>query len=517
MNKREKTSAVRAARGRLIRLHANDTVAVAAQELEPGARVGEASVFVRDRVPAGHKIATEHMACGDPVRKYDQVIGFASADIAPGCHVHMHNLEYRPFEREGDSGAAAQDTNFVPQGERATFEGIVRADGSIATRNYIGVLTSVNCSGTVARMIADEFRGPALEEYPNVDGVVALTHDYGCGGCAGIGLNYIQRTLSGYARHPNFAAVLLVGLGCEANQIGALMRAEQLKHDERLFAYTIQDSGGTQAAVKRGVERIREILPMANQVERQSVPASQLVLGLQCGGSDGYSGISANPALGAAVDLLVRHGGTACLGETPEVHGAEHLLIGRAVSRDISDKLLEKLDWWQGYTSALGAEMNNNPSPGNKVGGLTTILEKSLGAVSKAGTTNLTGVFEYAESIDKSGFVFMDSPGYDPASLTGMVAGGANILCFTTGRGSVFGCKPAPSLKLATNTPMFQRMRDDMDINCGSIIDGEATVEEMGRQIFDRILATASGEKTKSEHLGFGEVEFVPWTVGAIL
>ncbi len=501
----------------MIRLHADDTVVVAAEDLAPGAFLPVENLVARERVPPGHKVATGRMARGEPVRKYNQVIGFACADIAPGSHVHTHNLEYRAVETGGESGAAVRTTDFVPESRRATFQGIVRADGRVATRNYIGVLTSVNCSATVARMIADEFRGSALDEYPNVDGVVPLTHDYGCGGCAGVGLNYIQRTLAGYVRHPNFAAVLLVGLGCEANQIGELMRAEQLKSDERLYAYTIQDSGGTRAAVKRGVERIREMLPGANQVERKAVPASALVLGLQCGGSDGYLGISANPALGAAVDILVRNGGTACLGETPEVHGAEHLLVRSAVSEEVSGKLMGKLHWWQDYTSALGVELNNNPSPGNKAGGLTTILEKSLGAVAKGGTTNLTDVYGYAEPITKSGFVFMDSPGYDPSSLTGMVAGGANVLCFTTGRGSVFGCKPAPSLKIATNTDMYMRMRDDMDINCGSIIDGEATVDEMGRQIFAHVLAMASGEKTRSEFLGMGENEFVPWTVGAIL
>ena len=517
MDTRINSSAAQRMEGRVIRLHANDTVVVAAEDLAPDAFLPVENMIAKERVPPGHKVATRRMARGEPVRKYNQVIGFAGADIAAGSHVHTHNLEYRPVEPGGESGAAVGTTDFVPESERATFHGIVRADGRIATRNYIGVLTSVNCSATVARMIADEFRGSVLDEYPNVDGVVPLTHDYGCGGCAGIGLNYIQRTLAGYARHPNFAAVLMVGLGCEANQIGELMRTEKLKSNERLFGYTIQDSGGTRAAVKCGVERTREMLPEANQVERKTAPASALVLGLQCGGSDGYSGISANPALGAAVDILVRHGGTACLGETPEVYGAEHLLVRRAVSREVSDKLMNKLDWWQEYTAALGVELNNNPSPGNKAGGLTTILEKSLGAVAKGGATNLTDVYDYAEPITKSGFVFMDSPGYDPSSLTGMVAGGANVLCFTTGRGSVFGCKPAPSLKLATNTPMYMRMRDDMDINCGAIIDGEATVEEMGQTIFERILAMASGEKTRSELLGMGENEFVPWTVGAIL
>jgi altronate hydrolase len=280
---------------------------------------------------------------------------------------------------------------------------------------------------------------------------------------------------------------------------------------------TIQDTGGTAKTVREGVARLKAMLPDANRVKRESLPVSHLTLALQCGGSDGYSGISANPALGAAVDLLVRHGGSAVLSETPEVYGAEHLLTRRAVSRAVGEKLVERIKWWEDYTAATGGEMNNNPSPGNKAGGLTTILEKSLGAVAKGGTTNLVDVYRYAEPITAKGFVFMDTPGYDPVSATGQVAGGANVICFTTGRGSVFGCKPAPSLKLATNTPLFRRMEDDMDINCGPIADGAASVQEIGQQIFDLVVATASGRKTKSEELGFGEDEFTPWQFGAVM
>jgi len=262
---------------------------------------------------------------------------------------------------------------------------------------------------------------------------------------------------------------------------------------------------------------VQGMLPVANRVAREAVPASHLVLGLECGGSDGYSGITANPALGAAVDSLVRHGGTAVLGETPEVYGAEHLLTRRAVSREVGEKLIERIRWWEDYTARNKGEMNNNPTPGNKAGGLTTILEKSLGAVAKGGTMPLAAVYEYAEPIDCKGFVFMDTPGYDPVSITGMVAGSCNIVCFTTGRGSAYGCSPAPSLKLATNTALWTRQEEDIDINCGGIIDGKETVEQAGRRIFEAILRTASGEKTKSELHGYGQNEFVPWQVGAVM
>ncbi|MFP6748809.1 MAG: altronate dehydratase family protein [Alphaproteobacteria bacterium] len=500
-----------------IRLHPNDNVIVARDDIAQGAQVAGEGVSANDEVPAGHKIATQAIAKDAPVRKYDQIIGFASADILPGDHVHTHNVMVQNFERDYMFSVDVTPVDYVPEHQRATFQGIRRADGRIATRNYIGILTSVNCSATAARMIADHFRGDALADYANIDGVVALTHDYGCGGCAGIGLNYIQRTIAGYAKHPNFSANLLLGLGCEANQIGAMMAAEKLNPSKNLHAFTIQDTGGTEKTVARGIGLIKDMLVDANRVERVAIPASELILAMECGGSDAYSGISANPALGAAADILVRHGGTACLAETPEIFGAEHLLTRRAVSREVGEKLVAHIHWWEKYTAANGAEMNNNPSPGNKAGGLTTILEKSLGAVAKGGTTNLVDVYPYAEKITEKGFVFMDTPGYDPASITGMVAGGANIACFTTGRGSVFGCKPVPCLKLATNTTMFDRMTGDMDINCGRIVDGEATIQEMGQDIFDLILATASGELSKSEQLGIGADEFVPWTVGAIL
>ncbi len=499
-----------------LRLNPADDVVIACRELETGTNLIKENVICRDRIPAGHKVATRAIAPGDPVRRYSQVIGFATRPIAPGQHVHVHNLEVRDFARDYAFGEAYKPTEFVKS--PATFRGIVRPDGRVATRNYIGILSTVNCSATVSKYVAEAFKGEALASYPNVDGIVALTHTSGCGmDSAGEGIDILRRTLAGYARHANFAGVLVIGLGCEANQMDALFFTQGLAEGPLLRAMTIQDKGGTAKAVAEGIAIVKEMLPVANQVTRDAVPASGIVVGLQCGGSDGYSGITANPALGAAVDLLVKHGGTAILSETPEIYGAEHLLTRRAQTRAVGEKIVERIKWWEEYTARNKGEMNNNPTPGNKAGGLTTILEKSLGAVAKGGTTGLMGVFEYAEPVTTKGFVFMDTPGYDPVSATGQVAGGANMICFTTGRGSVYGCKPSPSLKLATNTAMYERMEDDMDINCGEILDGSMTVQEAGEKIFKLILATAGGEPSKSERHGFGADEFVPWYLGAVM
>jgi len=492
---------LQAAADQTICLHPDDDVVIARAEMKG--------------VPAGHKIAVRDIAQGQPVRRYNQIIGFASQAIRAGEHVHVHNLAMGDFERDYAFCTSVTQTRYEKQ--PATFQGIVRKDGRIATRNYIGILTSVNCSATVARMIADHFKN-RLDEFPNVDGVVALTHKTGCGMAGeGEGMELLRRTMTGYAKHPNFFAVLGIGLGCEANQLNFWLNASKLKLSDKLQAFTIQEKGGTTKSVRDGIARVKELLPEANRVQREPVPASHLVLGLECGGSDGYSGISANPALGAAADLLVRHGGTAILSETPEIYGAEHLLTRRAVSREVGEKLLARIRWWEDYTARNRMEMNNNPSPGNKAGGLTTILEKSLGAAAKGGTTNLVEVYEFAEPVTAKGLVFMDTPGYDPVSVTGHVAGGANVICFTTGRGSVYGCKPAPSLKLATNSRLYQHMEEDMDINCGTVVDGAETVEQAGERIFRLILDTASGKRSKSELLGFGEDEFAPWVVGATM
>jgi altronate hydrolase len=498
-----------------IRLHPDDDVVIARMEIAAGTLVTRESVRAAATIPAGHKLAVRDIAQGKPVRRYNQIIGFATRDIRAGEHVHVHNLAMGEFERDYAFCSLQRPTEYVSP--NATFQGIVRADGRVATRNYIGILTSVNCSATVARMVARHFENK-LDDYPNVDGVVALTHKTGCGMASeGEGMELLRRTLTGYAQHPNFYAVMNIGLGCEANQINFWLHASKLKLSQKLQAFTIQEKGGTTKAVKDGIARIKELLPDANRVERRPAPASHLILGLECGGSDGYSGISANPALGAAADLLARHGGAAILSETPEIYGAEHLLTRRAVSPDVAEKLLKRIRWWEDYTARNKMEMNNNPSPGNKAGGLTTILEKSLGAAAKGGTTNLVDVYEFAEKVSAKGLVFMDTPGYDPVSVTGHVAGGANVICFTTGRGSVYGCKPAPSLKLATNSRLYQHMEEDMDVNCGTIVDGAETVEQVGSRIFRLILETASGKKSKSELLGFGEDEFAPWVVGATM
>ena len=504
----------------VIRIHPHDNVVIARTQLLGGTALPAERITVAGLVPPGHKVATQPIAAGEAVRRYDQVIGHATQPIAPGQHVHTHNLAYAEFARAHEPGAGATPTVYVTP--PATFDGIVRPDGRIATRNYIGVLTSVNCSATAARAIADRFRRDIhpemLAPFPNVDGVVALTHGMGCAtDSEGEELRVLRRTLGGYARHPNFHAVLVVGLGCETNQIQGLVAQEGLQEGARMVAFNIQDTGGTAKTVARGVELIKQLLPEANKVKRQPVPASHITVGLQCGGSDGYSGISANPALGAAIDRLVRHGGTGILSETPEIYGGEHLLTRRAVSREVAERLLARIRWWEAYTARNGMKMDNNPSAGNKAGGLTTILEKSLGAVAKGGTTNLVDVYEYAQAVTAKGFVYMDTPGYDPVSATGQVAGGANLICFTTGRGSAYGCAPAPSLKLATNSALWAKQEEDIDLNCGEIADGSATVDQVGRRLFDLLLATASGERTKSEIHGYGQSEFVPWQLGAVM
>ena len=504
----------------IIRIHPADDVVIARRQLLGGTVLSSEHVTVSGLIPPGHKVAVRAIAAGQPVRRYNQIIGNATQAIAPGQHVHTHNLEFSSFARSHEAAQGQQPTAYVDA--PATFQGYVRGDGQVATRNYIGVLTSVNCSATAARAIADHFRRDihpqALADFPNIDGIVALTHGMGCATASdGEELQVLRRTLGGYARHPNFAAVLVVGLGCETNQIQGLIAQEGLQEGARLVTFNIQDSGGTSKTVARGIEVIRQLLPEANRVQRQPVSAGHLTVGLQCGGSDGYSGISANPALGAAVDRLVRHGGSAILSETPEIYGGEHLLTRRAVSTAVADKLLARIAWWEGYTARNDMKMDNNPSAGNKAGGLTTILEKSLGAIAKSGTTNLVDVLEFADPAKARGLLFMDTPGYDPVSATGQVAGGANLICFTTGRGSAYGCAPSPSLKLSTNTALWLKQQDDIDIDCGTIVDGLESVDEVGERIFRMMLETASGLRTKSELHGYGQNEFVPWQLGAVM
>jgi len=504
-----------------IRLHPADDVVIARTQLMSGTSVE--NIAIKGLIPPGHKIATRSISAGQPVRRYNQIIGFASQAIARGEHVHIHNLNMGPDKGDFDRDYAfCADVKPAPAKKQARFDGIVREDGRVATRNYVGILSSVNCSATAARAIADHFsritNASALKDFPNVDGVVALTHGLGCGmDTDGVGIQVLERTLAGYATHPNFAAALVVGLGCEANQINEWLAHSGLKEGSTLQTFNIQDTGGTAKTVTKGIALVNQMLPHANAVKRVPCSVEHIMVGLQCGGSDGYSGISANPALGHAVDLLVAHGGTAILSETPEIYGAEHLLTRRAVNKEVGQKLVQRIKWWENYTRINQGEMNNNPSPGNKAGGLTTILEKSLGAVAKGGTTNLEAVYEYAEKVDAHGFVYMDTPGYDPVSATGQVAGGANVICFTTGRGSAYGCAPTPSLKLSTNSALWNKQQEDIDINCGDIVDGNNSIEKKGQEIFQHILDCASGKHSKSELHGYGQNEFVPWQLGAVM
>jgi altronate hydrolase len=501
-----------------IRLNHSDNVVIAIAALEPQKSIPGENISCQDRIPEGHKVATETIAKGETILKYGQIIGVASRDIKPGEHVHTQNMEMVNYERKYTFGTKASPTVPVSEKEQAFFQGIVRADGRVATRNYIGVIASAQCSSSVARFIAEAFDKNTLAAFPNVDGVVSIVHGSGCGlADHGEGIEYLQRTLGGWAHHPNFAGVFIVGLGCEINQIDVLTDKMNLEPSSTFRTLNIQSVGGTNKAVQLGIEAVKEMLPDANNAERRAVPASHLVVGLECGGSDALSGITANPALGVASDLVVRHGGTVILSETTEIYGAEQLLVQRAEREEVGQKLVDRIHWWEEYTQRNGIELNNNPSPGNKAGGLTTILEKSLGAVAKSGSTNLVEVYRYAEPVTSKGLVFMDTPGYDMVSVTGKVAGGANIICFTTGRGSVYGNKPVPTIKLASNTKMYRAMEEDMDINCGLIVDGEASLDETGHIIFQRILDTASGKKTKNELLGFGDNEFAPWHVGATL
>lgn len=499
-------------------LRPGDDVAVATRDLQSGTEVRHdgAVLAVRQSVPRGHKLAIRAVPRGGQVHKYGQSIGLATREIAVGDHVHTHNLGMDGTAREHEFGTARVHLD-QPIGPERTFQGYRRSDGRWGTRNYVAILTSVNCSASSARLIADQFRGAVLDAYPHVDGVVALTHTTGCGLVTDSeGARITLRTLRGYAHHPNVAGLLVLGLGCEMLPATSLLDGLDLRDDVPVRTLVIQDSGGIRKTVRAGVEAIQEMLPVIDRLRREPAPISELVLGMNCGGSDGYSGITANPALGYASDVLVSHGATTILAETPEVYGAEHLLTRRAVSEEVGRTLLRRISWWEDYAAQGGGSLDNNPSPGNKAGGLTTILEKSLGAVAKGGTAELTAVYEYAEPVTERGFTFMDTPGYDPVSVTGIVAGGSTVVVFTTGRGSVLGCKPSPSIKVCTNTETYLRMSEDMDLDAGRIVTGDATVEQVGLEILEKIIAVASGEQTVSEELDLGQDEFVPWQLGTV-
>lgn len=500
----------------VMRLHARDQVALAREPLAAGLVLDSpgSRLTVRQHIPAGHKVALTRCAKGEPVRRYGQVIGLATTAIEPGDHVHSHNLGVGRLQHDYAFGQNVHPVEFVPEKERKTFQGYRRAGGKAGTRNYLAIISSVNCSASVSKYIADRFRHDALRAFPAVDGVLALTHKGGCGAhYGGAEVDLLQRTLAGFAHHPNIAGYILVGLGCEVNQIPDLINRQGLGSP---LSLVIQEEGGLVETVEAGVRAIEKLLPIANAGRREPISASELVVGLQCGGSDAWSGITANPALGRASDLLVAQGGTVLLAETPEVYGAEHLLTRRAVSEQVGQRLVDQIHWWENYTAIHGAEIDNNPTPGNKVGGLTTIYEKSLGAVAKSGTTPMNDVIGYAEQVRTRGFVHMDSPGFDPVSVTGQVASGCNLICFTTGRGSVFGCRPAPTIKIASTSELARKMPNDMDVNAGRILEGES-IDQLGDEILSLLLAVASGQPTKSELHGIGEEEFNPWILGATL
>ena len=493
-----------------IKLSPEDNVAIALRSLEAGQ--GPAV----DRVPRGHKLAMDDIRKGEVVRKYAQPIGYASEDIRAGSHVHTHNLEFRQVQQAYEFARTQPEPSVG--GSVRSFRGYRRSSGKVGTRNYVAVISSVNCSATAARMIASHFTADRMAAFPNVDGVAAFVHGTGCGMADdGEGFEALQRVMWGYARHPNVSGVLMVGLGCEINQIEWLVEAYGLKSGPLFQTMNIQERAGLARTVELGVRKIWEMLPAADECVRVECPVSELTVALQCGGSDAWSGITANPALGNAVDRLVALGGTGVLAETPEIYGAEHLLTLRAQNREVGERLIGLVRWWEDYAARNKGSINNNPSPGNKKGGLSTILEKSLGAVAKGGTTGLNEVCRYAESVDARGLVFMDSPGYDPASVTGQIAGGCNLVAFTTGRGSAFGSKPSPCIKIATNSEMYGRLHADMDIDAGPILEGGATVEEIGGVIFEKLIAVASGEMSKSESQGLGDYEFVPWQIGAVM
>jgi altronate hydrolase len=501
----------------VIRLHPNDNVLVAKTALALGQVLPDFDVRLRAQVPAGHKIAAVRIPAGEQVRKFNAVIGVAARDIDAGDYVHTHNLALVDFERDPGFGLDVKPVAYVPEAERASFMGFVREDGRVGTRNFIGLLSSVNCSATVIQRIAAHFTPERLAAFPNVDGVAAFAQTSGCGmSSPSEHFDVLRRTLAGYARHANMAGVLIVGLGCERNQVDSLVDSQGLAAGRLMRTMVMQEIGGTRVTIEAGIKAVEDMLPIANVCQRQPVSASHIKVGLECGGSDGFSGITANPALGAAMDILVRHGGTAILSETPEIHGVEYMLTRRAVTPEVGQKLLDRLTWWENYTRGHNGQFNGVVGPGNQAGGLANIFEKSLGSAMKGGTTPLQAVYEYAEPIDTAGLVFMDSPGYDPVACTGQIASGANLICFTTGRGSMFGSKPAPTIKLASNTPMYLKLEEDMDINCGAILDGDVDVAQMGQRIFEAILRHASGEPTKSEALGLGDNEFVPWHLGIV-
>lgn len=502
-------------RARAMLLAAGDNIIVATSDIEAGTALLEHGITVNHQTPQGHKIAIRKIQSGAPILKFGTVIGYAAQNIAPGDWLHSHNIKFDAVDKDYAFARDYVPTEILPAAERARFMGIRRANGQVGTRNYIGLFVTVNCSATVARKIGNYFDEERMEAWDNVDGVIPFIHDSGCGmEMTGEPMDLLRRTLAGYIRHPNMAGAVVLSLGCERNNLAQFFEEQGLAEGKMLKPVTMQHVGGTARAIADGKDAVKEMLEQANKVRREPCSAEHITIGMQCGGSDGLSGLSANPGLGVAADILVRNGGTAILSETPEIFGVEHLLTRRARTADVGAKLVERMDWWLEYTKGRDTQINGVVSPGNQAGGLANVLEKSLGGAKKSGSTGLMEVYRYAEPITQKGLVFMDTPGFDPVSATGQIAGGANLICFTTGRGSCFGSYPAPTIKLASNTPMYTQMSDDMDINCGTVIDGAQSIEELGRDIFEHILAVASGAYSKSEAMGVGEEEFAPWPIG---
>ncbi|NIE73297.1 altronate dehydratase [Pantoea sp. Ap-967] len=507
----------KAVKSPFIRLDSRDNVVVARVAVQPGTPVPSEQLVTLHEVPAGHKIAAIAIKRGEPILKYNTVIGYAAEDVVPGTWLHSHNINFDEVVKDYRFGLDYKATERVPAERQAMFQGIVRSDGRVATRNYIGVYCVSHRAASVARQVAAWFTPERLAAYPNVDGVVPYVHEQGAAmERSGEPMEYLHRVLSGYIVHPNNAGGVLIALGEEDNDLDYFMRAHSLEEGGQLKTLVMQDLGGSKRTLEAGIAAVQAMLPHANQVRREPVSAEHIVVGLQCGGSDGFSGLSANPALGAAMELLIANGGTAILSETSEIFGVEHTLTARAVTPAVGQKLVDRINWWLRYNEGKDTQINGRVSPGNNAGGLANVLEKSLGGAKKGGNAPLMEVYQYAERVNARGLVFMDTPGYDPVAATGQIAGGANLICFTTGRGSCFGSVPAPTVKLASNTPMYERMVGDMDINCGVIIDGEATIAQMGEIIFQQVLQHASGLPTKSEALGVGINEFVPWPLGVV-
>ena len=498
-----------------IRLDETDNTVLALKDIPAGTFLPEEGITVLSDIPMGHKILTRFTAKGEPVLKCGTVIGYASCDAEPGTHMHNDTIAFDAVTEETAYCSDWKPTEYVPESERRTFRGFRREDGSVGTRNCIAVIACSNCAATVVRRIAAHFDGGVLSCFPHVDAVVPLVTSTGCGiEKSGVPLEFMRRVLAGTVRNPNFAGALVVALGCENNNIDAFFSETGLSAGTMLRRLVIQEEGGGRASVEKGIAAVEEMLAEAELFRRTDVSVSELRVALECGGSDAFSGVSANPALGKAMDLLVRQGGTAILTEPTEFVGIESALARRARDRHTAQQVMDMMAWWREYLKGTDSQINGKVTPGNNAGGITNVLEKALGSTRKAGSTGLNAVFEYAEPVTERGFVIMNAPSYDPVSAAAMFAGGANICAFTTGRGSLYGARHFPTVKISSNTRRWEIQRDDIDLNAGAVIDGEKTLDEMGREIFETLIAVASGQKTKSELFGMGDDEYVIWDIG---